>query len=465
MSNAIEDFKGAAEVGITPDDNPGLEAFVEGAGEMPAPQPAMELVKPEKNTDNVLLQVQLYLKSKYAYRYNLVLHKTECRCLAKTKEQFHDMNDYEYNSQLCEIKLAGIPCSKDTLRTLLASSFVPAYDPYLSFIKELPQWDGEDHIRALADTIQTTRQDFWRFCFTKWFAAMAISWREPNVINHTAIVLQGKQGVGKTTWLSNLIPSALSRYAYTGKVSVTDKDTLVKLSECAIIIMDELENMARNFDALKEMMTKSDIYMRRAYGYTHEKYVRRASFAGSINYSDFLHDMSGNRRFLCFEAQDINYQSTVNLEQAYAQALYMVNEGFRYWFNLEEIAEIERNNEAFRAVCVEEEQLFAFYEPCKEQDEDARFMMTSDINKSLLHLSGLHRLSEQKLGRVLKRRGFLRVKRQERYGYILKLRNPEPLNSLESPVPRADVQEENGPTEKPIRRSVAYGVKALPKNA
>lgn len=37
MSNALDEFKGVADAGITPDDNPGLEAFVEGAGEMPAP--------------------------------------------------------------------------------------------------------------------------------------------------------------------------------------------------------------------------------------------------------------------------------------------------------------------------------------------------------------------------------------------------------------------------------------------
>ena len=48
MSNALDEFKGVADAGITPDDNPGLEALVEGAGEMPAPQPLVELVKPAK---------------------------------------------------------------------------------------------------------------------------------------------------------------------------------------------------------------------------------------------------------------------------------------------------------------------------------------------------------------------------------------------------------------------------------
>lgn len=61
MSNALDEFKGVADAGITPDDNPGLEAFVEGAGEMPAPQPLVELAKPAKKGDNVLIQIEMYL--------------------------------------------------------------------------------------------------------------------------------------------------------------------------------------------------------------------------------------------------------------------------------------------------------------------------------------------------------------------------------------------------------------------
>ena len=63
MSNALDEFKGVADAGITPDDNPGLEAFVEGAGEMPAPQPLVELVKPAKKGDNVLIQIEMYLQA------------------------------------------------------------------------------------------------------------------------------------------------------------------------------------------------------------------------------------------------------------------------------------------------------------------------------------------------------------------------------------------------------------------
>ena len=253
---------------------------------------------------------------------------------------------------------------------------------------------------------------------------MAASWMQPEVVNHTALIMSGEQGIGKTTWLGNLIPAPLRKYVYAGMVNVRDKDSQVKLSECCLIVMDELENMSRNLDALKEMITKRDIHIRRAYAYAHEHYTRRASFAGSINSKDFLHDITGNRRFLCFEAKRIDYRLFANLDKAYAQAVYLAQNGFQYWFSQDELTELEQNNEEFRAVIPEEEQLMTFYEPCDEADPEAFFMKTTDILKNLLRLSGLRSLSEQKLGRVLMAH-FERVKRQGRYGYLIKTKTQE----------------------------------------
>ena len=89
---------------------------------------------------------------------------------------------------------------------------------------------------------------------------------------------------------------------------------------------------------------------------------------------------------------------------------------------------MEQNNEEFRAVIPEEEQLMAFYEPCDESDPEAVFMKTTDILKNLLRLSGLRSLSEQKLGRVLMAH-FKRVKRQGRYGYMIKLKTQDVTNT------------------------------------
>ena len=53
----------------------------------------------------------------------------------------------------------------------------------------------------------------WRVCFKKWFVAMVASWMKDEVVNHQVLVLIGKQGIYKTTWLEHLIPPHLRAYA------------------------------------------------------------------------------------------------------------------------------------------------------------------------------------------------------------------------------------------------------------
>ena len=416
--------------GITPDDSPAMDEMLQGVTSLTevAPQPqGLQLKTTGGNTP--IEQIELFLRAQWLFRYNVVSNKAEFKLVKEPNAPFAEMRDFDYNSILRDLKYADLPCAMNTLRMILASKFMSEYDPYAEYTGSAPEWDGQtDYIEMLADTVTTGNQFFWRRAFKKWFVAMTASWMQPEVVNHTALILSGAQGVGKTTWLSNLIPVPLRKYVYAGMVNVRDKDSQVKLSECCLIVMDELENMSRNLDALKELITKRDIHIRKAYSYTHEHYSRRASFAGAINNKDFLHDITGNRRFLCFEAKQINYQPFADLDKAYSQAICLAQNGFQYWFSQEEMAELEQNNEEFRAVIPEEEQLMAFYEPCDESDPEAVFMKTTDILKNLLRLSGLRSLSEQKLGRVLMAH-FKRVKRQGRYGYMIKLKTQDVTNT------------------------------------
>lgn len=416
--------------GITPDDSPAMDEMLQGVTSLTevAPQPqGLQLKTTGGNTP--IEQIELFLRAQWLFRYNVVSNKAEFKLVKEPDAPFAEMRDFDYNSILRDLKYADLQCSMSTLRMILASKFMPEYDPYIEYTSTLPEWDGQtDYIERLANTVATGNSDFWQRAFKKWFVAMTASWMQTEVVNHTALILSGAQGVGKTTWLGNLIPTPLRKYVFAGMINVRDKDSQVKLSECCLIVMDELENMGRNLDALKELITKKDIYLRRAYAFTHERYIRRASFAGSINNKDFLHDITGNRRFLSFEAKRIDYQIFADLDKAYAQAISLFQNGFQYWFSQEELTELEQNNEEFRAVIPEEEQLMTFYEPCEETDPEGVFMKTTDILKNLLRLSGLRSLSEQKLGRVLMAY-FKRVKRQSRYGYIIKLKTQEVTNT------------------------------------
>ncbi|MCO5948089.1 VapE domain-containing protein [Mucilaginibacter flavidus] len=371
--------------------------------------------------DNIKVQVETYLSTNYDIRYNEVLGMVEYK--RKCDSKFVLITDYVTNSLEREMILDGIPCNVTLLRKTLKSDYSPIYNPFETYFNGLPAWDGHtDHIMELSKTVTTTDDFLWHTCFRKWLVAMVGCALEDDVVNHTAIVFAGKQGLGKTTWILNLLPAALKQYCYSGTIDAKNKDTVINLSETILINMDELETLkSAEIGALKELITKSSIRLRRSFGTNHETMPRRASFAGSVNGKEFLSDTSGNRRFLTFEVTSIDYKHNISLEDVYAQALQLFNSGFQHWFNPIEIAEINKNNEQFRSLAVEEELLTLYFESCAEDEADYFYSATEVINwLGLKAKISLSEGSKIKMGKALRACGFLRLKRRDRYVYALK---------------------------------------------
>jgi predicted P-loop ATPase len=270
--------------------------------------------------------------------------------------------------------------------------------------------------------VDTTNNDLFQKTFKKWLVALVAGAVRPEVVNHTVLVFSGKQGVGKTTFMMNLIPIELKRYVFSGSINPTSKDSLVQLSECLLINMDELETMSKSqIGDLKELITKGSIRIRRAYGFHVENLTRRASFSGSVNDKEFLNDSTGNRRFLCHDIKSIDYKTSVPLNLVYAQAYSLFNSGFKYWFDGAEIDEITKHNEEFQSLTFEEELLLKFYDPIPE-NESKLFLSTTDIASNLAEHQKFFITNKFKnnLGKALSKHKFVRVKKNGRYVYALK---------------------------------------------
>ena len=297
------------------------------------------------------------------------------------------------------------------------------YDPFQDYFENLVEYTGDkDHIEELAMTITTTKPDLWKECFKKWFVAMVACVLNEKQTNQTVIVFSGKQGLGKTTWIEKLMPIELKQYIFSGTINPNNKDTLIHLAECMLINLDELENLNKTeIGSLKELITKTHIRMRKAYGHNNENMPRRASFAGSVNTAQFLNDTTGSRRFLCFELENIEYQHSVDINLCYAQAYKLYQSGFRHWFNQEEIQEINANNEQYQIMSPEEELLLTWYEPATKENANA-FLKTTEIavRLSIVANININDSTVNKLGKALKKHGFLRMAKNKTYVYAVK---------------------------------------------
>jgi hypothetical protein len=384
--------------------------------------------EPENKTEQTpkvneppIVQLEKYLCTHYKFRFNVILHRVEV--LNNVDNKYVIMSEFNFNSLLRKLLQDGIPVNSSMLRHLLMSNFCTPFDPFKEYFSTLMPWDGKtDYIDEVANTVETSDVNYWKMCFKKWLVATVACAIEPKVTNHTVIVLAGKQGVGKTTWIQNLIPVRLKAYYYSGVINPNNKDTLIQMSECLLINLDELESLNKSeIGDLKALITKESIRIRKPYGIDSENYIRRASFAGSVNKGEFLTDTTGNRRFLCFEVENIDHLAKFDMDKVFAQAYYLYHDKFKYWFTSDEIVQVNEQNEKFRTVSLEEEWLIHHYEPCELGGEHE---MKSAMELVKL-MSETHKVinpnaSAKNLGMALKARGFISVKRAQRKVYLLR---------------------------------------------
>lgn len=374
----------------------------------------------EEEQPSYIDKLENFLNNRYNFRYNTVLGKLEFKTLKAYK--YRPMTDFTENSILREILKAKVKCSINSLRYLLHSDYCEMYDPFLDYFNDLPDFvEEKDYIELLADTITTTKQDLWRVCFKKWFVAMVACVLDEKQVNQTVIVFSGKQGLGKTTWIEKLMPKPLKEYIFSGTINPSNKDTLIHLAECMLINLDELENLNRTeIGSLKEIITKTHIRMRKAYGHNNENMPRRASFAGSVNTAQFLNDTTGSRRFLCFEVENIEYTHNIDINKVYAQAVSLYRSEFRHWFNQEEIKEINANNEQYQMRSPEEELLLTWFESATKETAQY-FLNTTQILQMITNRANLNisDASVTKLGKALRKHGYNRIMRNNSYVYAV----------------------------------------------
>ena len=275
----------------------------------------------------------------------------------------------------------------------------------------------------------------WRACFKKWFVAMVASWMRDEVVNHQVLVLIGKQGIYKTTWLEHLIPPHLRTYACKlANSNELNKDERMRIAEFGLISLDEIDSMNnRELNQLKSIITATDVNERAAYAYTKERRVRLASFCASGNRRDFLTDITGNRRWLPFEVESIQNPFTTILpyERMYAQAWALANdEFFSYWFDLDEIEVLEQHNQHFRDESNEEQLLPILFDvPAEGKGE---FLTTAQISERLITFGNIKKpMALSRLGMLLGAHGFQKktIGVQRLRGWLVYQRSMDEINA------------------------------------
>ena len=275
------------------------------------------------STQKRMLQIEQHSSEWYETRYNELLHIMEYRRKVSETEQtdpFRILDDRMENSIWMEMNELGYACNVKMIQNLIYSDFSSSYHPIREYFKELPEWDGTDYIRILADSVRTNHQSFWTECLERYLEGMCAAATQDDVDDHTVLLLCSEvQNIGKTTFIYNLLPPELRTYLSTGLINPNSKDDLAKIAQSMLINLDEFEGMSgRDLNTFKDLVTRKVISIRLPYARRSQNFPHTASFAGTCNYQEILHDTTGNRRFLCFHADSIEFIK-INYTQLYAQ--------------------------------------------------------------------------------------------------------------------------------------------------
>jgi len=220
--------------------------------------------------------------------------------------------------------------------------------------------------------------------------------------------LVGAQGTRKSTFCRDLIPPELRGY-YTDSIDFGRKrDAEMYLNRFALINIDEFDQVTLTQQGfLKHILQKPVVNLRKPYGNSIQELRRYASFIGTSNQKDLLTDPSGSRRFICIEVTDtIDTTRPIDYGQLYAQAMYEIYHGERYWFDDEDEAVMTESNQEFEQT-PPMVQLFYRYFRGAEDHEEGEYLYLMDILNYLQKKSTIP-LSSNKVnyfGRLLQKAG------------------------------------------------------------
>lgn len=363
-------------------------------------------------------QVLDYLNAHYDIRRNTVLDRLEYIArdgkedAKKDAQAYRPLRAKDYNSIFLNLQLAGINCFQNYLKAVIDSDYARDFNPFEAYFTALPPWDGTtDYIGRLADTVTTTDRDFWHESFRRWLVGMVAGALRNEAVNQLVLILYSEQGKGKSSWIRHLLPPELKEYYRNGMIDPGSKDDLLLLSTRLLINMEEFEG-ARQGDlaGLKRIITQESVTERKVYDVQADTFVRHASFIASTNNRQCLQDISGNRRFLLSELTAIDYHARVDYDGVYSQALALLNSGFRYWYEGDEIGSLNLRNEENRMKDPVEENLYLYFRPALATDFDAKWKPAAAL-LSVISIYGrvqVNRWSQQNLVQVLERDGFLK---------------------------------------------------------
>ncbi|MDF2672438.1 MAG: hypothetical protein K0R09_703 [Clostridiales bacterium] len=181
---------------------------------------------------------------------------------------------------------------------LLTAASERAFHPIKDYFNSLPIWDGTERVdKLLIDYLGAEDNSYTRETMRKTLCAAVARIYEPGTKFDYVLILNGDQGIGKSTFFAKL-----GGRWFSDSLSLSDmrdKAAAEKLQGYWILEIGELAGLRKmDVETVKSFITRTDDKFRQSYGVNVENHPRQCIIVGTTNAEKgFLRDVTGNRRF------------------------------------------------------------------------------------------------------------------------------------------------------------------------
>ena len=286
-----------------------------------------------KKTEQLATLKSAYKSNQFGVAKHVVTNTSvdiDAKCLTARVVKEHIQNSYEvmYNTVLDRYEVDGEPLtdidedimwadldekfkalgarkelSLKIFRSALALS-ATKYDPIKKTIESL-KWDGVRRVDEMLSHFEDANNVMP--VYTRHFLYGAIE-RLYKEFQNPLLVLDGRQGLGKSFFLAWLATPFSNYFKENGQISPNDKDSRLELTSNFLYDWSEGTNIGhKDLSALKSLIFSRTISERKAYARNTEKRKIIASIAITSNGSKILRDTTGNRRFHIVNLIDVDH--------------------------------------------------------------------------------------------------------------------------------------------------------------
>lgn len=239
-------------------------------------------------------------------------------------------------------KKYGIYSPLKTKDGILAIATERAYHPIKDYLNNLLVWDGVKRVdNLLIDYFGAANNSYTKAVIRKTIVAAVARVYQPGVKFDSVLILNGPQGIGKSTFFAKLA----GRW-FSDSLTLTDmKDKAgpEKLQGYWILELGELAGMRKtDVEVVKSFISRVDDKYRASYGINVENHPRQCIIVGSTNAeSGFLRDVTGNRRFWPIHINGISEKKAWQLteyevDQIWAEAVHLYKQGEKLYLEGED---------------------------------------------------------------------------------------------------------------------------------